>query len=85
MTTVPAILLAALLGVSRAPRRRRIVPGRLRGDDQARAGPHRREDEERKVLEGAAEMLSALKLPRTLTLKASSCGDPTPGTTPTRT
>ncbi|HEY1416610.1 MAG TPA: DUF4344 domain-containing metallopeptidase, partial [Myxococcaceae bacterium] len=30
---------------------------------------------ERKILEGAAEMLSALKLPRTLTLKSESCGE----------
>jgi hypothetical protein len=30
---------------------------------------------ERKILEGAAEMLSAIKLPRTLTLKATSCGE----------
>src|SRR5262249_58031024 len=30
---------------------------------------------ERKILEGAAEMLSALKLPKTLTLKGTSCGE----------
>lgn len=30
---------------------------------------------ERRILEGAAEMLSVLKLPRTLTLKAASCGE----------
>src|SRR5215510_4784133 len=30
---------------------------------------------ERKILEGAGEMLSALKLPRSLTLKAATCGE----------
>jgi hypothetical protein len=30
---------------------------------------------ERKILEGAAEMLSALKLPKALTLKAATCGE----------
>lgn len=76
MTTVPAILLAALLGAGpSAPAKTHAFRVVYEDTTKPELAPIAAKMRERKVLEGAAEMLSALKLPRTLTLKASSCGD----------
>lgn len=75
-TTVPVLLLGALLAAGQAP------PGkthafRVAYEDTTKPelAPLAAKMKERKILEGAAEMLSALRLPRTLTLKAESCGE----------
>lgn len=77
MTTVPAILLAALLlgaGPS-APAKTHAFRVVYEDTTKPELAPIAAKMKERKVLDGAAEMLSALKLPRTLTLKGSSCGE----------
>ena len=75
-TTVPAVLLVALLGAGKA------TPGKTHAfrvvyEDTTKPelAPIAAKMRERKILEGAAEMLSAIKLPRTLTLKATGCGE----------
>ena len=77
MTTIPAVLLGALLAAGQpAP----ATTGSFRvayvETTKPELAPIAAKMKERRVLEGAAEMLSALKLPRTLTLKAESCGEP---------
>ena len=74
--TVPAVLLATLLGAAQGTPAKthafRVVYEDTTKPDLA---PIAQKMKERKILEGAAEMLSALKLPKTLTLKGSSCGE----------
>jgi len=76
MTTIPSVLLVALLGAGQAPQGKthsfRVVYEDTTKPDLA---PIAAKMKERKILEGAAEMLSALKLPKTLTLKGTSCGE----------
>src|SRR5262249_36419130 len=75
-TAVPAVLLTALLGAGQPPSAKtdsfRVV---YEGTTKPDLAPIAEKMKERKILEGAAEMLSALKLPKTLTLKGSSCGE----------
>ena len=75
-TMVPAVLLVALLAAGQAPAGKthsfRVVYEDTTKPDLA---PIAAKMKERKVLEGAAEMLSALKLPKTLTLKGANCGE----------
>ena len=77
MPPIPAVLLVALLGAGQAAPVKthafRVVYEDTTKPDLA---PIAEKMRERKTLEGAAEMLSALKLPRTLALKAASCGEP---------
>jgi hypothetical protein len=76
MTTVPAILLAALLGAANStPAKTHAFRVAYVDTTKPDLAPLAAKMKERKILEGAAEMLSALKLPRTLTLKAESCGE----------
>ena len=76
MTTIPAVLLVALLGAGQTPQGKthsfRVVYEDTTKADLASIAAKMKE---RKILEGAAEMLSALKLPKTLTLKGTSCGE----------
>jgi putative metallopeptidase DUF4344 len=75
-TTVPAFLLGALLGAgSAAPAKTHAFRVAYQDTTKPELAPLAAKMKERRVLEGAAEMLSALKLPRTLTLKAESCGE----------
>jgi len=77
MTAVPAVLLAALLGAGQpAPAKTGSFRVAYVETTKPELAPIAAKMKERRVLEGAAEMLSALKLPRTLTLKAESCGEP---------
>ena len=74
--TVPAILLVALLGAGQgAPAKTHAFRVVYEDTTKPDLAPIAAKMKERKVLEGAAEMLSALKLPKSLTLKASSCGE----------
>jgi hypothetical protein len=75
-TTIPALLLGAMLGTGTTTAGK-THSFRVAYEDTAKPdlAPLAAKMKERKVLEGAAEMLSALKLPRTLTLKAESCGE----------
>ena len=73
---VPVVLLSALLGAAPAGTAKkpafRVVYEDTTKPDLA---PIAAKMKERRILEGAAAMLGALKLPRTLTLKAMSCGE----------
>src|SRR5512138_3224106 len=76
MTTVPILLLVALLGAGKAPPAKTHAFRAVYEDTtKPELAPIAAKMRERKILEGAAEMLSAIKLPRTLTLKATSCGE----------
>lgn len=76
MITVPAVLLSALLGAGQTPQGKthsfKVVYEDTTKPDLA---PIAAKMKERRILEGAAEMLSALKLPKTLILKGTSCGE----------
>src|ERR1700751_2298949 len=76
MTTVGGVLLAGLLGAGPATSGKthsfRVVYADTTKPELA---PIAAKMKERKILEGAAEMLSALKRPRTLNLKSESCGE----------
>ena len=71
------LVLTSLLGAGTAPP---VQKGSFRVlyEDTAKPelAPIAARMKERQALEGAAAMLSSLKLPRTLTLKATSCGEP---------
>jgi len=76
-TTLPVLVLGAVLGAAPAtPAGKKptfkVVYEDPKKPEQAELASKMKE---RKVLEGAAEMLSALKLPRSLTLKAATCGE----------
>ena len=72
----PAVLLAALLGAGQgAPAKTHAFRVSYEDTTKPDLAPIAAKMKERKVLEGAAEMLSALKLPKALTLKATSCGE----------
>ncbi|HVN33151.1 MAG TPA: DUF4344 domain-containing metallopeptidase [Thermoanaerobaculaceae bacterium] len=76
MTTVPALLLTALLGASpAAPAKKPSFRVDYEDTTRPELAPLAAKMKERHVLEAAAEMLNALKLPRQLTLKAASCGE----------
>src|SRR5215468_12583374 len=76
MTPISAVLLAALLGAPQAaPPKTQAFRVAYVDTTKPDLAPLAAKMKERKVLEGAAEMLSALRLPRTLTLKAESCGE----------
>ena len=76
MIAVPAMLLAALLGSGNAaPARTHAFRVAYVDTTKPDLAPLAAKMKERKILEAAAEMLSALRLPRTLTLKAESCGE----------
>ena len=76
MIALPAILLAALLGSGNAaPARTHAFRVAYVDTTKPELAPLAAKMKERKILEAAAEMLSALRLPRTLTLKAESCGE----------
>ncbi|HTS80619.1 MAG TPA: DUF4344 domain-containing metallopeptidase [Myxococcaceae bacterium] len=76
MTTVPILLLSALLGAGQAgPAKKpsfRVVYEEPTRPEQAQLAAKMKE---RRVLESAAEVLSVVKLPRPVTLKASTCGE----------
>jgi hypothetical protein len=75
-TAVPAVLLAALLGAGQpAPVKTHAFRVVYEDTTKPDLAPIAQKMKERKILEGAADMLSALKLPRTLTLKGTSCGE----------
>src|SRR5678810_1416292 len=77
MTTVTSVLLAALLGAGpSAPAKTHSFRVVYEEPTKPELAPIAAKMKERRILEGAAEMLSALKLPRTLTLKGTSCGEP---------
>jgi len=75
-SAVAVVLLSALLGTTPTPAPKKhafkVVYEDTTKPDLA---PIAAKMKEKRVLEGAAEMLGALKLPRTLTLKATSCGE----------
>ena len=76
MIAVPAMMLAALLGSGNAaPARTHAFRVAYVDTTKPDLAPLAAKMKERKILEAAAEMLSALRLPRTLTLKAESCGE----------
>jgi len=76
MIALPAVLLGALLGSGNAaPARTHAFRVAYQDTTKPELAPLAAKMKERRILEGAAEMLSALKLPRTLTLKAESCGE----------
>ena len=74
--TGPALVLAALLGAGTATPAKtgsfRVV---YEDTTKPEVAPIAAKMKERRALEAAAAMLSGLKLPRTLTLKAMSCGE----------
>ena len=76
MIALPAVLLGALLGSGNAaPARTHAFRVAYQDTTKPELAPLAAKMKERRILEGAAEMLSALRLPRTLTLKAESCGE----------
>lgn len=76
MSTIPLVLLTALLGAgATSPAKKPSFKVVYEEPKNAELAPLVAKMKERRVLEGAAEMLSALKLPRTLTLKGESCGE----------
>jgi hypothetical protein len=76
MTTFGAVLLAGVLGAGQTtPAKTHSFRVVYADTTKPELAPIAAKMKERKILEGAAEMLSALKLPRTLTLKSESCGE----------
>ena len=76
LKTFGSMLLVGLLGAGQAtPTKTHSFRVVYADTDKPDLAPIAAKMKERKILEGAAEMLSALKLPRTLTLKGQSCGE----------
>jgi hypothetical protein len=70
------VLIGLWLGASpspAAPPRIRVAYDQPKKSEQAQLAEKMKE---RRILEGAAEVLGVLRLPRTLTLKAASCDEP---------
>jgi hypothetical protein len=75
-TILPAVLLAALLGAGQpAPGKTSSFRAVYEETTKPELAPIAAKMKERQILEGAAQMLAALKLPKMLTLKATSCGE----------
>lgn len=76
MITAPGLLLTALLAAGTVPPATKTsVKVVYEETTKPELAPIAAKMKERHVLEGAAQMFSALKLPRTLTFKAASCGE----------
>jgi Putative metallopeptidase len=75
-STVPLLLLSALLGAAPAtPAKKHAFKVVYEDTTKPELQPIAAKMKEKRVLEGAAVMLGALKLPKTLTLKGMSCGE----------
>jgi len=76
-SAVAAVLVSALLGTTptAAPAKKHAFKVVYEDTTKPDLAPIAAKMKEKRVLEGAAEMLGALKLPKTLTLKGTSCGE----------
>ncbi len=75
-TLIPAVLLAARLSAGQtAPEKKPSFRVVYEETTKPELAPIAAKMKERHILEGAAQMLNILKLPRVLTLKSTSCGE----------